>query len=495
MYARPRAAEIDRGQAANISSRRGAPIDLASAPMTLPIWLVILLGFLSAIALLDRLLVPGVRWWLGRRLQRAVDELNRRLFKTTRREVLVDRLAHDPKLIESIDAQARHGDTPREVLHARVRRYAEEIVPSFSAYAYFRAGYAAARVVAKSLYRVRVGYADDEGLSRIPHDASVVFVMNHRSNMDYVLVAYLAADRTALSYAVGEWARIWPLQTLIRAMGAYFVRRDSKDPLYRRVLERWVQIAADAGVVQAIFPEGGLSRDGTLRPPRLGLLGYMLRPFDPRGERDVVFVPVGINYDRVFEDRTQLLAADPERSRPGFGRTIAGGASFVGRNLKLLVMGRWYRFGYACVNFGTPLSLRAWCRERDVDFRGLDAEARMARIGEFGTEIMRRVGAYVPVTPVALVASVLAEDLDRMWTGVELRAAVAARSRELEAAGAHVYVPRDDRDYAIAVGIRMLVLRRVVEEVGEGFRVRTEERRLLEYYANSVGHLINGDCP
>jgi hypothetical protein len=46
----------------------------------------------------------------------------------------------------------------------------------------------------------------------------------------------------ALSYAVGEWARLWPLPALIRAMGAYFVRRDSKDKLYRRVLERYIAL-------------------------------------------------------------------------------------------------------------------------------------------------------------------------------------------------------------------------------------------------------------
>ena len=86
--------------------------------------------------------------------------------------------------------------------------------------------------------------------------------MNHRSNMDYVLVAYLAASRSALSYAVGEWARIWPLQTLIRSLGAYFVRRRSGDPLYRRVLARYVQAATTGGVVQAVYPEGNLSRDG-----------------------------------------------------------------------------------------------------------------------------------------------------------------------------------------------------------------------------------------
>ena len=51
-----------------------------------------------------------------------------------------------------------------------------------------------------------------------------------------------AAEKAALSYAVGEWARVWPLQSLVRAMGAYFVRRNSKDALYRKVLERYVAI-------------------------------------------------------------------------------------------------------------------------------------------------------------------------------------------------------------------------------------------------------------
>ena len=89
---------------------------------------------------------------------------------------------------------------------------------------------------------------------------------------------------------MGEWARIWPLQTLIRSLGAYFVRRRSGDPLYRRVLARYVQAATTGGVVQAVYPEGNLSRDGRLRQPRLGLISYMLSAFDPDGERDLVFI-------------------------------------------------------------------------------------------------------------------------------------------------------------------------------------------------------------
>ena len=155
--------------------------------------------------------------------------------------------------------------------------------PSFNPWLYFRIGYYLARRTVQFLYRVRMGYSDERALSEIEPNASVVFVMNHRSNMDYVIVAYFAAQRSALSYAVGEWARIWPLQALIRSLGAYFVRRDSRNPLYRQVLARYVQAATAAGVVQAVYPEGGLSRDGRLRRPKLGLINYMVAGFDPEG--------------------------------------------------------------------------------------------------------------------------------------------------------------------------------------------------------------------
>ena len=76
----------------------------------------------------------------------------------------------------------------------------------------------------------------------------------------------------------------------IRAMGAYFVRRNSRDELYRRVLERYIAMATEAGVPRAVFPEGGLTRDGRMREAKLGVLDYMLRGYRLNGERDLVFV-------------------------------------------------------------------------------------------------------------------------------------------------------------------------------------------------------------
>jgi glycerol-3-phosphate O-acyltransferase len=464
--------------------------------VTLPVWAAAVIAGLAAWAALDRLLLPSVRWFLRRRVNRVLEELNTRLririppFKLTKRQVLIDRLLYDPEVQAALEAHARENDMPRSAAMDRVRRYAREIVPAFNAYLYFRLAYRAGRGVARSLFRVRLGYLDEEALATIPDNATVVFWINHRSNMDYVLVGYLAAERTALSYAVGEWARIWPLQTLIRSMGAYFVRRRSNDPLYRRVLERYVAMATAGGVTQAIFPEGGLTRDGALRDAKLGLLDYMLKNFDPAGDRDIVFIPVGINYDRVFEDRSQLRLASAPENLPRPAEVLRKSLGFLFRNARLVLTNRWHRFGYACVNFGPPVSARAYLRERALDLRVLPREARFAEVDAFAKTMMRRLGDVIPAVPVALVATVLLRDPDRPLSELELKGEVFDLSRRLEEKGAHVYIPRGDQDYAIAVGLRMLTLRRLVDVRDGIYRVRAAEVPVLRYYANSIRHLL-----
>jgi glycerol-3-phosphate O-acyltransferase len=467
-----------------------------SSTITLPTWLFILIAVLAVWALLERLLMPGMRWYFRRKVNRVIREINTRLnvelpqFKVTRRQVLIDRLFHDPRIQAAIERECAEKGQPRDVVARRVDRYAREIVPAFNAFLYFRVGYWLGKMLAKTLYRVRLGYTDSAALAAVNPRSSVVFVMNHRSNMDYVLVAFLAAERVALSYAVGEWARVWPLQQLIRSMGAYFVRRSSGDPLYRLVLQRYVQMAVEGGVPQAVYPEGGLSADGRLRPPRLGLLDYMLKSFDPAGERDLVFIPVGINYDRVLEDRTLLLKLDAAAPRRGALYAVTRAAAFAASNLWLALTGRWYRFGYACVNFGKPLSMRDYARRSGVDFTRLSDDARHREVERVAAEIMRSIAGIIPVLPVSLVATVFLRSRDAGWSELELKSEIHDLIMRLEGAGAHVYVPRGDLDYAIGVGLRMLLLRRIVEEKDGLYRPNPADAALLAYYANAIEPLI-----
>jgi len=469
-----------------------------ASTITLPLWIVILAGVLATIGLLDRLLMPGMRWILRRRLNKAIDRLNTKLslhiqpFKLTKRRDLTDRLLFDPEVLKAVEEHAAQNDVPREFALDQAKRYAHEIIPSFSAYAYFKIGTRLARKISELLYRVRLGVASDEALKDIDPDATVVFVINHRSNMDYVLLTYMAAKSSALSYAVGEWARVWPLQQLIRSMGAYFIRRESNNELYRKVLSRYVHMATSAGVTQAVFPEGGLSRDGALRPPKFGLLNYMVSGFDPRGPRDVLFIPVGLNYDRVLEDRMLLNAnkAILENKPPKFNFKASVLLKFLGRAFWLRLQGKWHRFGYACVSFGRPISLRQYMANNAVDFRTVEGKERFSAVGDLGEELMRHVGNVVPGLPVALVSHVLLEAAPRKISGFELKGLVFDLMQELEQSEHYVHVPHSDREYAVDVGLRMLTLRRLVSEDEELYAMVENERDMLQYYANSIAHLV-----
>ena len=467
-----------------------------SMPVTLPLWLVVILVGVALWAVVARMLVAGGRWYLRRRANRLIEELNRRLdlqippIALTLRHVIIDRLIYDPKVMEEVSRYCEREKVPRDVAVAKVRTYAREVAPAFNAYVYFRFASWISKRILEKIYRVRLGHADERTFATIDPKASVVFVMNHRSNVDYVLVTYLVLERVAISYAVGEWARVWPLQQLVRLLGAYFVRRNSGDPLYRRVLERYVQMAVEGGVTQAIFPEGGLSRDGRLRAPKIGLLDYMLRDFDPHSDRDIVFVPVSINYDRVLEDRTLLLDGDRDAERKTGASVVKLVSGLLVRAIRLKMAGKLYRFGYACANFGAPVSLREYAKARDWRPALENRETRVAKAFELADHLLGRIAQLVPVLPVSLLSTVFLEHPERHYTVSSLRERVEEQFEHFARTQQHVYIPRRDPGYFVDVGLRMLTMRRMVDVEGSGesrtYKANDGELRLLAYYANAI---------
>lgn len=454
--------------------------------LEIPVWTVWFAGILAVIALLDRILMPSVRWYLRRRMNKAIGVLNDRLqlkiqpFKLTQRRVMVDRLAYDPKVIEAILEHCQIEQVPYPVAEQMAYRYANEIVPSFSAMGYFGFAIKAARWLSRALYRVRLGYVDEQALQKIDPEAAVVFVMNHRSNMDYVLVTYLAASRSALSYAVGEWARVWPLKQLIRSMGAYFIRRKSRNLLYRRVLARYVQMATEAGVTQAIFPEGGLTTDGKLKPAKLGLLNYMVSGFDPKVNRDICFIPVGLNYDRVLEDRVLLASGRGEKT--GLFFKLYTFFHFIFRHFALRITGKFYRFGYASVSFGASMSLVEFMKDHGHKNHEVMTKA-------LGKELMHRVGQVVPILPASLVARVFLTNQKKALTIEDIQTKCKKALDRLLERGAYMHIPHKNFEYAVEVGLRMLVLRKAIVNEDGKYKLNSNEVQLITYYANSIAHL------
>ncbi|MFG6569661.1 MULTISPECIES: 1-acyl-sn-glycerol-3-phosphate acyltransferase [unclassified Sulfitobacter] len=447
----------------------------------LPLWLFILIVVFAAVTALSHFLLPSVRWFFRRRLERGVARLNKRLtrpiepFKLARRHDMIQRLIYDPEVSQEIVNYARSNGVPENVAFQKAREYAREIVPRFSAFAYFSFGIRLARLLTNTVYRVETAVSNETTFAALPRDATVVFIMNHRSNMDYMLVTYLAARSSALSYAVGEWARVWPLSTLIRSMGAYFIRRRSRGALYRKVLARYVQMATTGGVTQAFYPEGGLSLTGALQPPKVGLLSYVVDGFDPEGERDIIFVPVAINYDRVLEDR--VLIAAGQRGDRRFGARITVVVGFVLRKMWRRLRGRDTRFGTAAVTFGDPLSLRR--------------TGAGVPVSELSEMLMDRIAQAMPVLTVPLIARVMLQAA-RPMKEADLLAEVAAT---LEKMPPRNRVPKPDvLPERVARAVARLKKRGVISEGPEGLEIVEGQEPVLAFYANSIAHFPSKDA-
>ena len=462
--------------------------------ITLPYWLFILITLFAAIMVLDRILMPGFRWYLRRRVNRVIDEINTRLdleirpLQITQRKALIDRLVFDEKVLDAVKQVAHEKNIPTSVVQDEARKYANEIVPAFNAYMYFRFGYWLSKKLARLVYRVRVGFFDDQDLSKVDPESAVVFVMNHRSNMDYVLVSFLVAEKTALSYAVGEWARIWPLQTLLKSMGAFFVRRDSGNSLYRRVLERYINMSTRAGVCQAVFLEGGLSKDGALQEARLGFLDYMLRDFRSDTDRDITFIPVGINYDRVIEDRSLVRKLDADADRRSKWFVAKTTSSFTFKTLLLSRKTRWRRFGYASVNFGKPVSAKAYCASQGIEFTLLDTDVRFEKVAELAQLLMHEIEKVIPVMPVALMCGVILKHRGEWKSELELKAEALERMTQLQKLGAPISVASGATESVLSGAMDIIVGRGLIEVRDGLYKADADELVMLAYYARSIAH-------
>ena len=463
-------------------------------PVIIPFWLLLLLVLAALPTLLTQLLIPlWLRVW-NRWSRQAFHEVNPQLqlklspFTLTRYRALANQLATDPQLLEAAAEIAEQQDMTLQDLRDRLHRVALEIVPAFNPYFYFRVGYRLARGMLRGFYRVSIGFIDEASLETVSSDDSVIFLSNHRTNMDYLLVTYLTSQRTMLSFGVGEWSGIFPVRQLMRSAGGYFIRRDSNDLLYRRALERYVQLATAARVPHAIFPEGALSPDGGLQPARFGLFSFVTRQFDPATSPDIVVIPIGTNYDRVAEDNNMLRASSAEFKAKGKPFVVWSGIKFGLRALAEVLLQR-RSFGYACANFGRPVSFREWLEQHELDWPTLGREQRFQWLNRFGEELMDAVRALIPVPPVATLCWVLQHAPQQGLDKVELLAAFKAALDRARARNAFIVLPRSSAQYALQHALELTLLRGMIRhQAGGKYWINSDKQALVAYYAKSIAH-------
>jgi glycerol-3-phosphate O-acyltransferase len=211
---------------------------------------------------------------------------------------------------------------------------------------------------------------------------------------------------------------------------------------------------------------------------------------DPAFDRDIWFVPVALNYDRVLEDRSLIRELIDERDRPSRWTQLGTVLTYLASNTLRLLTGRLKRYGRVAVNFGTPQSLRAWLRTVPENVLSLPKEERLPKLEGLARDVLARIGAIIPVTPVPLAAAALLSFgqtvinkealLERMD---QLRDRLQDVNGKVVRGGARI-AEVWDRAW------RMLKMRRLVIADGATLVILPRGRPLLEYYANSIAHLI-----
>jgi glycerol-3-phosphate O-acyltransferase len=442
--------------------------------------LVSMAAVLIAIAIVA--VVFGKRY--ARQIQRS-EKIRIDRFKLKRRHADIELEVFGSRdVVEAIRNYAKQHHVSTEEATKQARTYLAEIVPKFNLLAYYRFGAPIARAIMHFLYRPVVERKPIRDFGeRAPRGSVVVYIINHRSNADYVLVAHMLFKFISLSYAVGEWARVWPLNHLFKWFGGYFVRRRYREPLYHAILSNFVKTITRNGVTQGIFIEGGLTRDGAFQKPKLGMLDYIVTAKrDPEFSAPLYLIPTAVNYDRVLEDRnlTEELMGKEDRSTKV--EKLRTSFDFLFRNFFRSLFKRFKRYGYAVVTFGEPVSVDAFIAAHP-DVLAIDFDERKASMQLLAETVMNEISSAVPVTPVTLVARIFSERGDAL-TEAEIIATIAEyRERWRD----RVWLLREKAPEDIwRVARDVLSLRHLLVERDGVWRWPAEERALREFYAASL---------
>ncbi len=445
--------------------------------------------------------LAGAAWGRkhARRLQRA-RRIHIDKFKLKQRHAEIElEVFGSREVVLAVQNYAKEHHVSIEQARRQARTYLWEIVPKFNLLAYYRIGAPIASALMHFLYRVVVERRPlQEFNAGAAKGSVVVYIINHRSNADYVLVAHMLFKFISLSYAVGEWARVWPLNHLFKWFGGYFVRRRYREPLYHTILSKFVQTITRHGVTQGIFIEGGLSRDGAFQKPKLGMLDYIVTAKrDPDFTQPLYIVPTAVNYDRVLEDRnlTEELLGREERSTRG--EKLRTTFDYLFKNFFRGLLRRFKRYGYAIVSFGHPLSVDEFIREHP-GILGASYEERKPDMQKLAEAVMREISLALPVTPVTLVACVFGR---RAILTEEQILAEIARLRE-EWAGRPWLLRETTPTEIWTAARRVLELRRLlvpaeqwhddlfdrggIPTIEDAWQWNPEEQVLREYYASAL---------
>ncbi|MFZ5568919.1 MAG: 1-acyl-sn-glycerol-3-phosphate acyltransferase [Thermodesulfobacteriota bacterium] len=243
---------------------------------------------------------------------------------------------------------------------------------------------------------------DMEGLARIKELSTkgpLVLVPCHKSHLDYLILSFIFHHNNmpCPHIAAGKNLSFWPMGTIFRGGGAFFLRRTFKgNMLYSIIFSRYIYKILQEGFNIEFFIEGTRSRTGKLLMPKLGLLSIIVESYLKGACDDILFVPIFIGYDRVIEEKSYLHEVEGGQKEP--------------ESLKQVIKARKTlkkRYGKVYVNFHDPLSLKEYLHDREYTSHELSRETQKEICQDLGFRFVNGINHVAVVTPYGVVASAI----------------------------------------------------------------------------------------
>jgi glycerol-3-phosphate O-acyltransferase len=328
-------------------------------------------------------------------------------------ERLIDETMRDRQLRKALDTHAASVGRRPESVYREARRNLKAIAarPSPTMLAF------ASPVLDWIFQRIYDGIEVDEGglhraLKPAAH-APIVLCPSHKSHVDYLVMSWVLWNRVYATPLVAAGANLsfWPLGPFLRRCGAFFLRRSFKgDPIYSEAFQAYVRKLVLDGVHQEFFPEGGRSRTGKLLPPKLGMFTWQVEAVLGGARKDLIFVPVSIDYEKVVESGS-------------YSKELAGGEKKP-EDLKALLSAPKVltaRYGRIHLTFDEPLSLVELMKSRGLTpGEPVNEEQKKGLVRALGNRVMYGISKVSTVTPHALVSAALLAHRRRGITQREL---------------------------------------------------------------------------
>ncbi|CAN5812862.1 glycerol-3-phosphate 1-O-acyltransferase [soil metagenome] len=332
--------------------------------------------------------------FITRRAWRALDRAERAArgdrYKISR--FVAEDLVNRPQFRHEVMRLGRERGLPEPVAVARARYYLAEISASHSPFVIdlianlihwiYRQGYGGIRYPSRSV-------AD---IAQLGRDYPVAFLPSHRSNLDRLALQFMLweNDLPPNHTAGGINMNFFPVGPLVRRTGVFFIRRSFKDnQLYKFVIKTYLDYLIEKRFPLEWYMEGGRSRSGKLRPPRLGMLSWVVDAVNRGKADDMYLLPVSIAYDQI-QDVTAYAAeaGGAAKEKEGFSWALRS------------IAGLRHKYGDIHISFAEPISVRK-------ELQGGDRPEDPLAVQKLAFEVMYRIGTVTPVTPTSVLAIVL----------------------------------------------------------------------------------------